>query len=265
MTGAPKRAKYRKKKSEPAASLVSGSSAERDADGDPSAEIVGNDGSLLPVKRVPPGSLKLQFAGELLLVKRPAAPLLKLFRRFEALFEALANFEKSERLLIYRFLAALMLTSHAKKAEETPEKKRLFDLKNDIFLSIANDEVLRRKVAFRYLTSRNVRVLEHCPKCTAENTEAGRSKYVWRYCAQCKVDRNFYNVLAMRHTFDGGLVTIFLSDDLISKVRSPNLSKRGRLSEQSEEAVFENYRYNARNLDAFDRESVLELHRRIIV
>ena len=42
-------------------------------------------------KRLPQGSLKLQFAGELVLVRNPTRDLAGLFRRYEALFEAFLN------------------------------------------------------------------------------------------------------------------------------------------------------------------------------
>src|SRR3954447_22911135 len=60
-------------------------------------------------KRVPQNTLKLQFAGELVLVKNPLRDLSGLFRRYEALFETFANMERHERLINYKFLNALML------------------------------------------------------------------------------------------------------------------------------------------------------------
>ena len=66
-------------------------------------------------KRLASGSLKLQFAGDLILVKNTQRSLSGLFKRYAALFEALANLPKEQRGLVYKVMTGLMLTSHAKK------------------------------------------------------------------------------------------------------------------------------------------------------
>ena len=85
-------------------------------------------------KKLPRGSVKLQFAGDLILAKCDQVELAGLFRRFESLFEALANLEKKQRILCYKLLNALMLTSYAKKASSTEEKRSLFE--NSFFLVV---------------------------------------------------------------------------------------------------------------------------------
>lgn len=215
-------------------------------------------------KRLPQGLLKLQFAGELVLVRNPNRDLSGLFRRYEALFEAFANMERPERLLNYKFLNALMLTSHAKKAPSVEDKKRLFDMKNRIFLNVANDREARRKVAFKYLVSKNFRVTDFCAECVKRNTEAGLKRHNWKFCKSCKIDRNFYNVLSMHHKFKDGSSTLFISNDLIDQVKGLQVKKKGKLEEVTEEALFQRYHYNVRNLDAFDLKSVLEWHNKLM-
>jgi hypothetical protein len=214
-------------------------------------------------KRVPQGLLKLQFAGELVLVRNPDRDLSGLFRRYEALFEAFANMERPERLVNYKFLNALMLTSHAKKATSVEEKKRLFELKNALYLNLANDRETRKKLAFRYLVSKNFRVTEFCADCVKRNTEADIKRHNWKFCKQCKIDRNFYNVLSMHHKFKDGSSTLFLSNDLIEQVRGLQIKKKGKLEDTKEEALFQRYHYNVRNLDAFELKSVLDWHKRL--
>ncbi len=211
-----------------------------------------------PNHRIPKGSLKLQFAGELVLVRCPDRDLSGIFRRYAALLEAFANLEKSERILNYKFLNALTLTSHAKKAEKPHEKKKLFDLKNEIYLSIANSMESRRKVAFRYLTAKKFRVTKFCEDCCKRNTDEGLKRHAWKFCKECEIDNDFYNVLSMHHKFDNGFATLFLSNDLIPKLKNINLNNKGKLEDTKEEAVFQHYHYNVKNLDVFDLETVLE-------
>ena len=217
-----------------------------------------------PPKRLPQGSLKLQFAGELVLVRNPDRDLSGLFRRYEALFEAFANMERHERLINYKFLNALMLTSHAKKSTNVEEKKRLFDMKNALYVNLANDRETRKKLAFKYLMSKNFRVTEFCEECVKRNTEAELKRHNWKFCKDCKIDRNFYNVLSMHHKFKDGSATLFLSNDLIPEIKGLQIKKKGRLDEIKEEALFQRYHYNVRNLDAFDLKAVLDWHKRLV-
>lgn len=228
------------------------------------AETATADGKPKTPKRVPQNTLRLQFAGELVLVKNPNRSLAGLFRRYEALFEAFANMERAERLINYRFLNALMLTSHAKKASTVEQKKSLFDLKNGLFVAMANERETRKKLAFKYLVSKNFRVVEFCAKCTERNEQEGTKRHAWKFCKECKIDRNFYNVLSMHHKFGEGAATLFLSNDLIPQIKGLNITKKGKLEEVTEEAIFQRYHYNVRNLDAFDLASVLEWHKRLL-
>jgi hypothetical protein len=215
-------------------------------------------------KRVPQGSLKLQFAGGLVLVRKPLDEFSGLFRRYQEAFEAFANMDPVERLINYRFINALMLTSHAKKATKIEEKKRLFDLKNQLFLTLANDRETRKKLAFMYLVSKNFRVTEFCPACMERNTAEGLSRHHWKFCEQCKIDRNFFNVLSMHHKFDQGAATLFLSHEHIPQVKGLQIKKKGKLDDIAEEAIYKRYHYNVRNLDAFDLKSVIEWQQKLV-
>ncbi len=217
-----------------------------------------------PPKRVPPGTLKLQVAGSLVLVKNPLKELSHLAKRFEVLFESLANMEPPERILIYKMINGLMLTSIAKKTKDNAERRRLFDLKNELFYNLANDRDSRRKLAFMYMTSKNFRIVEFCPTCTASNTEQNLKRYEWKHCKECKIDHNFYNVLSMHHKFKGGSTTLFLSHDLLHKIPWIQLNKKGQLENVTEEATFNRYHYGVQNLDSFELNSVLEWNKKLL-
>jgi len=217
-------------------------------------------------KRIPVGAIKLQFAGELILPRSPGVEFGGLFRRYESLFEALANMERTERLVAYRMLNGLMLTSYAKKAKEVEEKKKLFDLKNSVFLSLVNAPAIRRKLTLKYLASKNFRVLKFCDECTKKNTEAKLEQRQWKFCKKCQVDKNFYNVLSINLPFKDGQLSLFLSNDLIPKVQAlivPKLPK-SKLEDAEEQAQYLKFQYNVRNLDAFALDSVMEMHKKVM-
>lgn len=215
-------------------------------------------------KRMPPESVSLQFIGELIMPKCDNKDLTGLFRRYQLLFEHFANMDKIERVLNYRILCALILTSHAKKIGDIEEKKKLFDKKNKIFLEIANDISLRRKVAFRYLVSKNFCVVEYCENCHKKQSEAGTPKHSWKYCKDCKIDRSFYNVLSMYHKFTKGFSCIFLSNDQMKNIVGLKVKQKGKIDGAKEEARFDKYQYNIRNLDAIKLDSALEMHDKVL-
>ena len=211
-------------------------------------------------KRIPVGAIDLQLAGDLVLPRLTTMDHQSLFRRYEALFECFANMDRDQRRLNYMLLTALILTSYAKKSSQEQDKKTLFEKKNEIYLKIANDPALKRKVAFKYLLSKNFRVLNFCVNCTTKNNEENLAKHKWKFCDKCNIDRSFFNVLSMHHKFDDGFCTLFLSNDLMPKINGLRTKGKGKLVDFNEEARFNKYIYNIRNLDVFALESVLELH-----
>ncbi len=215
-------------------------------------------------KRIPRGTIQLQFAGDLILAKCPELEFSGLFRRYEAIFEAFANMDRQERMVNYKFLNALMLTSYAKKVADVEQKRDYFDKKNQLFMDIVNNLEQRKKVVFKYLVSKNFRVLEFCPACTAKNQTEGLKRHDWKFCKQCTIDRNFYNVLSMQHSYAGGSASMFLSNDLVNKLPIKNFKAQGKLEDFKEEARFRNFIYSVKNLDAVDLNSVLEMNKRIL-
>lgn len=215
-------------------------------------------------RKLEPGSIKLQMVGDLMMARPASSDDAALFRKYEALLEKLANFDKEERLLDYKLLVALMITGHAKKTQDIAERKNLFDLKNQIYFDIANNLNTRKRVAFWYLTSKNFRVTDFCKKCEESNTKQNLSRHLWKFCKDCRLDRKFYNVLSMHHKFPDGGITIFLSNDLITKVKNLRVTHKSRLEDQEEGCKYSKYIYNAKSLSVFDLESVLAAYKKLL-
>jgi hypothetical protein len=215
-------------------------------------------------KRIPQGLIKLQFAGDLILARCPDKDLSGLFRRYETLFETFANMEKEERFVNYKMLNALMLTSFAKKENDPELKKDLFNKKNELFFDIANNPSQRKKVSFKYLSSKNFRIIKYCDECTKKNTEAGLKRFNSKFCKKCDFDRQFYNVVSMFHSYDDGESCIFLSNDLVEKLPIKKIKGQGKLDDFTEEAKYKKYHYTVKNLDAIALESVLEMYKKIL-
>jgi hypothetical protein len=258
-------AKYKKKKTPTAESKVSAKTA-------PTTKSIGTNSQVSTpsatdtkkLKRVASGTLKLQFAGELILVKNAQKSLGGLFKRYAALFETLANLPKEERGLAYKIFTGLMLTSHAKKTTSAETRRKLFELKNQLFLTIANDRALRRRLEFKYLVSKNFRVVKYCESCQKTNAEQSLERHKWKYCKQCDVDHNFYNLLSMETRFPQGFARMFISNDQIAKLEYFKLPRRVNVDTLKEEAIIDQFHYNTRNLDAIELESVMSVHTKLL-
>lgn len=215
-------------------------------------------------KRLPKESIKLQFAGSLILAQCPDPKYLGLFRRFSALLESFANMDATERTLNYKFLNALMFTAHAKKTDDPKKRKELFDKKNEIILDILKNKEQNRKIAYKYLKSSNFLVTDYCEKCSAENAKNEKQRHSWKFCKNCKVDRSFYNIISIFHKFKEGSACIFLSNEFLDQVPVKHFKNKGKLADHKEEILFDKYHYTVKNLDAFKLDSVYKMFEKII-
>lgn len=203
-------------------------------------------------------------AGDLLMARCPGREYAASFRKYESLLENFANMDREERLINYKFFIGLVLTSHAKKTANKEDRRKLFDLKNALYFNLANNKLYRKKMNFRYLTSKNFRVTSYCPECDELNQKENHPRHRWKFCEKCKIDKNFYNILALYHKFDQGSVTLFLSNDLIHKVENIRLTKRGKLEEAEEETRFQKYRYNVRELSIFKLDCIIKIQKKLL-
>jgi hypothetical protein len=216
------------------------------------------------IKKLPRGSIQLQFAGDLILAKSAEHNFSGLFKKYTELFEDFANMEREERMINYKFLNALMLTSYAKKSNSQEEKKLLFDKKNTLFLDIANNPKQRKKINLRYLDSKNFRVVEFCKTCTETNEKEKTKRHKWKFCKKCKLDRDFYNIISMHHKYQGGEACLFLSNDQAAKLKLKNLKISGQTDDFKEQLKYNKYIYSIRNLDAIDLDSALAMYKKIL-
>jgi hypothetical protein len=253
-------ARYKKKK-QPDLPAVDNKSAP--SNGTPSTPSESAAVAAKKPKKMASGSVALQFAGDLVLVKNLSKTPTGLFKRYTELFESLANMDKDQRTLLYRFMTALALTSHARKAQSAEEKKRLFNLKNDLFVNMANERSLRRIFEFKYLLSKNFRVIKYCDECTQKNAQDNLDKRQWKYCKNCQVDHDFYNLLSMETRFGNGIARLFISNDQIHRLKGFRIQRKLKVHNLEEEALFGKYHYNARNLDAIDLPSIEKLYKKL--
>jgi hypothetical protein len=226
--------------------------------------MLSTDEATAKKKKIPAGSIPMQMAGDLLMARSTNREYSQIFRRYEAILEVFANMEREERLMNYKFLIALILTSHAKKIQNVAERKKLFDLKNQLYFSIANNKPNRRKLAFKYLVSKNFRVIEFCQNCTKKNTEEGLERHKWKFCRDCQVDRKFYNVLQMSHHFENGTMSLYISNDLVPQVDNLKVAQKGKLENGKEEGRYDKFHYNVKNLDIFNLDSVKKIQARLL-
>lgn len=215
-------------------------------------------------KKMPPESVAVMFAGDLMLARCKDRAFKGFFRRFEILLESFANMEKQERLLNYRFFIALALTAHARRAESEEEKKELFEKKNQLFLDIANNRHSRKQVGLKYLVSPQVLIIENCPKCLKENEESGAPLHKRKHCKDCKVDSDFFNLLSMMHKFEGGSVSIFISQDRIHQVKHAQTANKGKRDDVAEELRFRNISYNPKNLNVLEKKGILKAYDKLL-
>lgn len=207
--------------------------------------------------------IRLRVLGDVVLAKIPKADAPT--KRYEFLFEHLANTERSQRLFLYRFLVGQMLTGHARRTHGDSQKRRsLFAMKNEIMLGLASQPEHRARLNFKYLTSQRVRVVANCDACSQKRLAEGIPKFKVVFCDQCQIDRTYYNVVSLQHRFHRGNASLFLSQDLIPKLGDVQVKLRGKLEESSEETVIERYHYNSRNLACIALEDVLTLHSRLL-
>lgn len=219
-----------------------------------------------PIKKskAPPDLLRLQVMGDLVLPSCTKNDFQGFYEKFERLFELLANTEKKERLLIYKFLNAIMLTSCAKRCQQIEERKRLFDWKNQLFLSIANDMSLRSKLSFHYLMSSIPYVSKYCSTCQSCNQEANLPKSKQQHCAACEVKPHFFDLLAMQlktNKFSGYL---FINYDSIPSIQPFQINSRKRLGAIKEKISFSKYCYDVQSLKSIDTASVINMYKKLI-
>jgi hypothetical protein len=206
----------------------------------------------------------LHFAGDLLLPRLKDNRYQKEFARFQALFEHLANLDRQERCLNYALLNCLMLTSHARLAEKEA-KLKLFDLKNRLYVALANASDMRRSVAFKYLKSPKKLVVKLCAKCELVNQEKGiKTRHDWIYCNACETREHFFDVLSMFHRFDKGSASVVISQENIPQIKNLRIKHQGHLDKGAEMLKFKSYQFDKKNLDRIVLDDAIRMNEKIL-
>lgn len=202
-----------------------------------------------------PSSIKVDLFGELLKFSKKTPGTLS-FRKFDQLAVYLAQRSREERLIIYKIFCGLSLTAHARRTANVSQRKQIFDLKNQLFFSIANNPVERRLVNLRLGLSKRFKVVEYCSACIEKNQKDNLPQREWKFCQKCKVDRNYYNVVSLYHRFDEGAGSLFLGQELFEQLHAHALIKRTPLTNMTEELSYTKYKFSPKTLISIEIESL---------
>lgn len=202
-----------------------------------------------------PDSIKINLFGDLLKFSK-STPNAMSFRKFDQLAVMLVQKTREERILVYKIFCGLSLTAHARRTPDAIERKKIFELKNKLFISICNDPVLRKMTNLRIGVSKRFKVTEYCSECTAKNTSDQLPSREWKFCHKCKIDRNYYNIISLYHRFEEGSGALFLGYDLLDQIQSFKLIKRAPLNQMSEELSFSKYKFSPKTLISIELQSL---------
>lgn len=202
-----------------------------------------------------PASIRIDLFGDLLKFSKKSQQPVS-FRKFDQFALFLANKSKDERILLYKIFCGLSLTAHARRTKDEVARKRIFDLKNQLFVSIANDPTARRLVNLRIGVSKRFKVVEYCSECTTKNTAEKLQARSWQFCQKCRIDRNYYNILSLYHKFEDGCGSMFLGYEHLEKVQFFRELKKIPLANIQEEIAFSKYKFNPKTLISVELESL---------
>lgn len=215
--------------------------------------------SLKPI----PASIRIDLFGDLLKFSKKSQQPVS-FRKFDQFALFLANKSRDERILLYKIFCGLSLTAHARRTKNEAERKNIFDLKNQLFVSIANDPSARRLVNLRIGVSKRFKVVEYCPDCTRKNTEENLQTRSWQFCQRCRIDRNYYNILSLFHKFEDGSGSMFLGYEHLEKVQFYRELKKMPLAHIQEEIAFSKYKFSPKTLISIEIESLSRCSQKLI-
>ncbi len=203
--------------------------------------------------------LDIMVAGDLVLVKNKDKNLQKRSLKYQELFELFANMEKAERLVNYTLTESLMLTGLARRTVNAEERKEIFDKKNQLLINLLNQPDLRRLCGLKYLKSKNFKVSKYCEVCEKSNLEQDIPKFRWKFCKDCVVDRNYYNVVSIHHRFPDGFFTTYLGQQALSQVKGVRFKTIDQLEKFEEEGRYKRYLYEPKIFSVFTGEAVQKL------
>ena len=206
--------------------------------------------------KITPESMRMDLFGDMLKFSRKSLVLPAPYRKYDAFAESLVAQPKETRLLMYRFICGMALTAHARRTLDPNLRREIYDLKNELYLSIANHAVTRRLVGFRRCVDRRFKVTNYCDDCKTRNTELGIAARQWKYCSQCKLDLHYYDLISIYHRHDKGHAVMFLSNDQAKRIVGQSDYKRVPSGRFNEEVTFSKFVFSSTNLFVFDLKTI---------
>lgn len=217
------------------------------------------------LKAKPPAEcLRMDLFGDLMKFSKKNPTIFLPLRKFEVISEALVSWEREERILIYKFLCGLIITAHARRTNDVDKRKKIFEVKNRLYFSIANNLSLRRVLNFRFCVSKRFKVISYCDSCRKDNEKANIKPRDWKFCNNCEVDRSYFNVISLYHRHPQGGAALFLGKELLAQLARMKPMKHVDLEEIKEQFTFGRYRLSPRNLNLVDLESALACSEKLL-
>jgi hypothetical protein len=201
-------------------------------------------------------SLMIELAGNLAHIYKKD-PNEEVRPEFEELSSILMKLEENSRIIIYKCICALALTAHARKLEASQQRKEIFELKNQLFLSIINNPNYSRIVGVKKGVSKKPLVKEYCQECKEKN--AGKHKKDWKYCKKCVLEKGFFDVLSLSHRFNGGAISCFLGKEHFHRLKFKPKYKEISITKIKEELLFKEYEMHTKLWAVLDFKSVIKV------
>lgn len=214
--------------------------------------------------KLPDGALKLELFGDLLKISKVQPGSSLPVKKYEEFCIAMTERPKDERILLYKYLCGLALTAHARRTTQEAPRKVIYDVKNELFLSIVNNFANRKVLNFRLCVSPRFKVVEYCDACITANSAAQTPRREWSFCKKCKVDRGYYNVLSAFHRYDRGSAALFLGQELLGRVHPIREVKKTKLDKVKEELVYGRFHFSPANLQVLRLDSLLAVSEKLL-
>jgi len=209
-------------------------------------------------------SIKLELFGDLVKFSKKNAREILPLKKYDTLAMGLLNFPHDHRLLIYKFLCGLALSAHARRTNNQAQRRMLFDIKNSLFLAIANNLDNRRMLNFRFCVSKRFKVMEYCPECSKKNEDDKLGQKEKVFCQNCKIDRTFFNVLSMFHKFEQGGASLYLGKELMPQIIALKLLKHVDIEHLPEQISYSKLKFTPHNLISLDLNSVIDVSKKLL-
>lgn len=209
-------------------------------------------------------SIKLELFGDLVKFSKKNSREILPLKKYDTLAMGLLSFPHDHRLLIYKFLCGLALSAHARRTNNQEQRRTLFDIKNALFLAIANNLDNRRMLNFRFCVSKRFKVIEYCSECSQKNEDEKLGIKEKVFCQNCQIDRTYFNVLSMFHKFEQGGASLYLGKELMPQIIALKLLKHVDIEHLPEQISYSKLKFTPHNLISLDLNSVIDVSKKLL-